>query len=231
MPRTASLSGRTDELPIPWRPSARIVARLRAMWLIVLLVWVTRSLPGIGHLPARADRGRGLARDDEAELHATLPAELLDGAQAGEGVEGGAGHVDRVGRAVDLRQDVADPRRLDDGTHGAAGDDAGSLGGRLEQHARGGVLLADLVRDRRADHRDLDDVLLRVLDALADGLRDVAGLAVAHADVAVAVAHDDDRREREPAATLVDLGDAVDLDDALLERELVRVDAGHRRVL
>jgi hypothetical protein len=29
----------------------------------------------------------------------------------------------------------------------------------------------------------------------------------------------------------VDLGDAVDLDDALLERELVGVDAGHRRVL
>jgi hypothetical protein len=29
----------------------------------------------------------------------------------------------------------------------------------------------------------------------------------------------------------VDLGDAVDLDDALLERELVRVDSGHRQVL
>ena len=101
----------------------------------------------------------------------------------------------------------------------------------LSMHARGGVLDTDLVRDRRPDHRDADDVLLRVLDALPDRLRDVAGLAQAHADMAVAVAHDDDRREREAAAALVDLGDAVDLDDALLERELVRVDAGHRRVL
>ena len=31
-------------LPIPCRPSARTVARLRAMWLIVLLIWVTLSL-------------------------------------------------------------------------------------------------------------------------------------------------------------------------------------------
>jgi len=143
----------------------------------------------------------------------------------------GAGHVDRVGRAVDLGQDVVHAGRLDDGTHGAAGDDAGPLGGRLEQHLCGGVLLADLVRDRRPDHRDLDDVLLRVLDTLADGLGDIAGLAQADADMAVAVAHDDDRREREAAAALVDLGDAVDLDDALLERELVRVDSGHRQVL
>src|SRR4051794_1563969 len=231
MPRTASLSGRTDELPMPCRPSARIVARFRAMWLIVLFVWVTRSLAAIGHLPSGADRRGRLAGDDEAQADAALAAELLDGPQALERVERGAGHVDRVGRAVDLGQDVADAGCLDDGADGTAGDDARSLGGRLEQHPRGGVLLADLVGDRGADHRDLDDVLLRVLDALPDGLRDVTGLAEAHPDVAVAVAHDDDRREREPAATLVDLGDAVDLDDALLERELVRVDAGHRRVL
>jgi hypothetical protein len=53
---------------MPCRPRARIVARLRAMWLIVLLVWVTRSLPAIGHL---LRRGR-LAGHDEAELHAAL---------------------------------------------------------------------------------------------------------------------------------------------------------------
>src|SRR4051812_44213444 len=118
MPRTDSLSGRTDELPIPCRPSARTVARFRAMWLIVLLVWVTRSLPGIGSLPARADRRRGLARDDETELDAALAAELLDGAKAHERVEGGTGHVDRVGRPVHLAQDVPDPGRLDDGADG-----------------------------------------------------------------------------------------------------------------
>jgi hypothetical protein len=131
----------------------------------------------------------------------------------------------------DLRQDVADAGRLDDGAHGAAGDDAGALRGGLEQDRAGPELLAHLVRDGGADHRDLDEVLLRVLDALADRLGHLAGLAQADADMARAVTDDDDRAEAEAAAALDDLGHAVDLDDALLERELVRVDPGHRWLL
>src|SRR4029079_11316043 len=46
-------------------------------------------------------------------------------------------------------------------------------------------------------------------------------------DVTRAVPYDDDRAEAEPPAALDDLGDPVDLDDALLERELVSVDACH----
>ena len=42
-----------------------------------------------------------------------------------------------------------------------------------------------------------------------------------------AVTDDDDRAEAEPPAALDDLGDPVDLDDALLERELIGVDACH----
>ena len=84
-----------------------------------------------------------------------------------------------------------------------------------------------LVGDRRADHRDPDQVLLRVLDALADGLRHLAGLAEPGTDVARAVTDDDDRAEAEPPAALDDLGDSIDLDDALLERELGWVDPCH----
>ena len=76
-------------------------------------------------------------------------------------------------------------------------------------------------------HRDADEVLLRVLDALADGLRHFAGLAQADADVAGAVADDDDRAEAEPPPALDDLRDTVDLDDALFERQLVGVDPRH----
>ena len=47
------------------------------------------------------------------------------------------------------------------------------------------------------------------------------------ADVARAVTDDDDRAEAEAPAALDDLGDAVDLDDALFERQLVGVDACH----
>ena len=64
-----------------------------------------------------------------------------------------------------------------------------------------------------------EEVLLRALDALLDRERDLVGLAVADADDAVLVADDDERGEREAPAALDDLGDAVDLDDALLEVE------------
>src|SRR6185437_8747779 len=74
-----------------------------------------------------------------------------------------------------------------------------------------------LVRDRRAVLRDREEILLRVLDGLGDRERDLAGLAVADADAVDLVADDDERREREAASALDDLGDAVDLDDALLE--------------
>ena len=63
------------------------------------------------------------------------------------------------------------------------------------------------------------------LDALLDRERDLVGLAVARADDAVLVADDHERGEREAPAALDDLGDAVDLDDALLE---VEAGAGRR---
>src|SRR4029450_5914030 len=162
---------------------------------------------------------------------APAPAELVRRVQAAQRLDRRPGHVDRVGRAVGLGEDVADARGLDDRAHGAAGDDAGALRRGLEHHARGRVDLADLVGDRRPDHRDLDEVLLRVLDALANRLRDLAGLAEPGPDVTRAVAYHDDRAEAEPPAALDDLGDAVDLDDALLERELVGVDPCHRLLL
>src|SRR5262245_20385144 len=226
MPRVAALSATTLVLPIPRRPSARTVARLRAMWLIVLLTWVTLSLPATGHL--RRDRGRrGLAGDATRQANATTSAQLVGRVQALEGLDGGPRRVDRVGRAVDLREDVADAGGLEDCTDGAAGDDAGALRRRLEQHTARAVHHLDLVGDGGADHRDPDQVLLCVLDALPDRLGDLTGLAEPHADVALAVTDDDDRAEAEPPAALDDLGDPVDLDDALLERELVGIDACH----
>src|SRR5262245_32694173 len=162
MPRVASLSTTSTVEPTPRSPRARIVARFRAMWLIVLLTWVTRRLAGIGGL-----RGR-LAGGVQADRHAAPLAERLGGAQAHERLDGRPGHVDRVRRAVDLREDVADAGRLDDGPDRATGNDAGALAGGLQEHVRRGVDVADLVGDRRPDHRDPDEVLLGILDALPD---------------------------------------------------------------
>src|SRR5262249_33959867 len=117
------------------------------------------------------------------------------------------------------------------GADRAAGDHPGALRGRLEEDLARRVVLVDLVRDRRADGGHADEMLLRVLDTLADGLGDLRGLAEAHTDGPAAVADDADRAEAEAAAALDDFGHAVDLDDALLERELVRIDLCQRSLL
>ena len=127
--------------------------------------------------------------------------------------------VDRVLRAEALGEDVVDPGQLEHRAHAAAGDDAGTGRGGLEQHAAGAEDAGRLVGDRRAVLGHPEEVLLRALDALLDRHRDLVGLAVADADDALLVAHHDQRGEREAPAALDDLGDAVDLDDALLEVE------------
>src|SRR5262249_40290288 len=72
-----------------------------------------------------------------------------------------------------------------------------------------------------------DEMLLGVLDALADRLGNLACLAEPAADVARTITDHDDRAEAEAPAALDDLCDAVDLDDALLQRQLVRVNSCH----
>jgi hypothetical protein len=78
-------------------------------------------------------------------------------------------------------------------------------------------LQVHLVRDGRADHRHRDHVALGHLHPLPDGLGDLARLADARADAPVHVADHDQRAERELAAALDHLGDAVDADHAVGE--------------
>ena len=63
--------------------------------------------------------------------------------------------------------------------------------------------------------RHAHQVLARAVDALADRLGHLAGLAQADADHAVAVADHDQRAEAEAAAALHDLRHAVDVDHAV----------------
>ena len=73
----------------------------------------------------------------------------------------------------------------------------------------------------------LEDVLARLVVALADGLGHFVRLAESDAHVTGFVTDDDERAEAEAPAALDDLGDAVDVDDALLE--LLFVDLQSRR--
>ena len=110
-----------------------------------------------------------------------------------------------------------DAGELEHRAHAAAGDHAGAGRGGLEEHAAGAEHAGRLVGDRRAVLGHAEERLLGLLDALLDRERDLVGLAVADADDLLLVADDDERGEREAPAALDDLGDAVDLDDALLE--------------
>jgi hypothetical protein len=73
------------------------------------------------------------------------------------------------------------------------------------------------VGDGAADHRDADHVLLGILARLADRVGDFGGLACARADGPMTIAHDHNRAEVEPAATLDHLGHPVDLHQLLFK--------------
>ena len=60
-------------------------------------------------------------------------------------------HVVRVVRAEALGQHVAHARDLDDRAHAAAGDHAGAVAGRAQQHVAGAVAAVDVERDRAVD--------------------------------------------------------------------------------
>ena len=111
------------------------------------------------------------------------------------------------------------PGELEHRAHAAAGDDAGTGRGRLEQHPARAEDAERRVGDRRAVLGHAEQVLLGLLDALLDRDRDLVGLAVADADDLSLVTHHHEGGEREAPAALDDLGDAVDLDDALLQVE------------
>src|SRR5439155_27144124 len=150
--------------------------------------------------------------------------QVLQALDPAQGVERGLEHVVRVIRSERLREDVLHARRLEDRPHGAPGDDARARHRRLEEDAPGAEVSGDLARDRRVLQRHEDQILLGVLHRLADRLGHLVGLAEADTHVAPTVADHHQRREREAAAALDDLGHAVDGDNAVIQLEHARID-------
>ena len=103
------------------------------------------------------------------------------------------------------------------GAHRAAGRDAVARGRGLHEHARGAVAAEHLVVDGAALEGDLHHVAAGLLHRLLHRDGDLARLALAHADRAVAVAHHRERGEAEDAAALDDLRHPVHRDHLLPE--------------
>src|SRR4029450_13222193 len=177
------------------------------------LVWVTLSCAISDPLAcARPQHG---GRSHVLEGQTAASRDLLGADEVLQRLHGGVHDVDRVRGAEALREHVVDARALQPGAHRTPGDDAGTRAGRLEQHDAGRRLTLHRVRDGAGDARHGVEVLLGLLDALGDRRGHLLGLAVTHADLAVAVAHDHQGGEAEAPTTLDDLGHAVDGDHAL----------------
>ena len=69
--------------------------------------------------------------------------------------------------------------------------------------------------DGAGNHRNAEEVLASLFSTLLDCGRDFLGLAVANANLTLAVTNDDESGEGHVAATLNGLGDAVDGHNAL----------------
>src|SRR5829696_6232489 len=194
-------------------PSERSVSRWFCLRPIPDLTWVILSCAISDPLTRTGtEHGRG---SDVLEGQAAAGRDLLGADEVLQRLHRGVHDVDRVRRPEALGEHVVDARALEDGAHRATGDDTGTGAGRLEQHDTGRRLTLHRVRDGARDARHGVEVLLGLLDALGDRRGHLLGLAVADADLAVAVADDHQGGEAEAPSALDDLGHAVDGDHAL----------------
>src|SRR5210317_1075513 len=125
-------------------------------------------------------------------------------------VDGRANHVDRVTRAITLGQDVPDASAFEHSAHCATGDDTRTFRCRLHVHVGRAMAAFLCVLQGLVVEVDLNHAFAGRLHRLLDGNRHFTCLAVAEADVTVAVAHDGQSSEAELTATLHDLRYTID---------------------
>src|ERR1019366_2527608 len=108
---------------------------------------------------------------------------------------------DAVGRTQRLGDDVLDTGHLEDGASGATGYHAGTRSSGLHQHATGARVADHRVDDGRAGEGHVKEVLARLFDALLHREAGFLGLAVAQANLAIAVTNHHEGGEGEPTTT------------------------------
>ncbi len=107
---------------------------------------------------------------------------------------------------------------LNDGADTAAGDNAGTGRGRLQQDLGGPELGRDLMRDGVPGQPHLDEVLLGAGAALSDRHRDLVRLPDADAHVALTIASNHQGAETQSLTALHYLGHAVDVHQFVIQR-------------
>src|SRR6266567_1249995 len=206
MPRTSGVSTTSTLWLRHLRPSPRTVARWSSRLAVSPLIRVTLSFFSTGTISSLRELFDG---------QAALGSDVRRRVALLERVERRPHHVVRVRRSMAFRQDVGYAHDLEHRAHRAAGDDSRASGGRLHRYARRPVPPFDGMVQRTALQPHLDHPAPRLFHRLLHRDRDFLRLPLAHADPAVAIAHDGKRREGENAPALHDLRHAVDADHLL----------------
>src|SRR5688572_4170316 len=222
MPRTSGVSSSPLVRCILLRPRPTRVLRWCGwrrigdpVWVILILaICLLRHRLGF-----RLGLGAALAGAPAHQVGDLLAAALRHRFGAGllaQRLERRPHHVVGVGRADRLGDDVGNAEALEHGAHRSAGDDAGARRSGADVDAAGAEMAHAVMMEgaalakRHAHHR-----LLGGGGGLGDRLGHLAGLAVAEAGAALAVADDDQSGEAEALAALHGLRDAVDVDELL----------------
>src|SRR6202140_785835 len=128
MPRFDGVSATTTGWPIRRSPKPFAELRMLANWPYRL--WIKVTLIDLSDMT--------LAHEFRDAL-AALGRDIVRRAQLGERIHGGAHHIDRVSRAIALREHVTPPGALEPRAHSASGDPPRTVGGRLHVHPRGSM--------------------------------------------------------------------------------------------
>src|SRR5690349_15724508 len=136
----------------------------------------------------------------------------------------------RIVRADALGQDILDTRHLDHGANAAAGNDAGAVRSRLENHVARAIAADHFKRNGAVHDRHADQVFLGLLQTFADRFRHFLRLTHAVTDYGTAVAHDDESTEAETPSALHHLGHPADVNDFFLKVQSLRVDPFQRHL-
>lgn len=154
------------------------------------------------------------AGDDVANLFTAFGGNAARRSTVFKSFEGCLDHVVGVCGPLRLGHDVLDAHGFKNGTHRTACDDTGTGGSRPEHHFASAEVAFDIVVQGPAFPKgNADHLTLGGFRRLTDGFRNLASLTVTEADLAFAVADNDESGKGEPTATLDDLGDAVDTDE------------------
>ena len=202
---------RTTTSPMRFRPRLRSVSRWFCFSPISGLDLGHLERAAITHLPSPLRQPAASARSSAAgatssKARPRRAATARGSSSCLQGRDRRVHDVDRVRRTERLAQDVVDAGALEHGAHRTTGDDTGTGSGRTQQDDTGSGLTLDGVRDGARTRGTRKKFFLASSTPFEIAGGHLAGLAVADADDAVAVADDDERGEAEATTTLDDLG-------------------------